>query len=104
MPTWKPVFSDTFPPASDVDRSKWVSPHWAQHNNPAYIGRTGIRNPTDFQDQYAQLGRIPCVPNDGADLRFSTHNPLAQPANGAFLGTDLNLTFALLQMSSRRRH
>jgi Glycosyl hydrolases family 16 len=89
MPTWKLVFSDHFPAASDVDRSKWVSPHWKPQDNPAYIGRTGIRNPTDFKDRYAQLGLIPCTPQNGADLRFSTYNPLA-PGNDAFLGSDLS--------------
>jgi hypothetical protein len=67
----------------------WVSPHYKQENNPAYIGRTGIRNPTDFQGEYAQLGLIPCTSENGADLRFSTYNPLA-PHNDAPLGSDLS--------------
>jgi hypothetical protein len=89
MPNWKLVFSDDFPAAADVDRSKWESPHWKRENNPAYIGRTGIRNPTDFTGKYAQLGLIPCMPQNGADLRFSTYNPLA-PGNDSPLGSDLS--------------
>jgi hypothetical protein len=89
MTTWKPVFSDKFPQGSDVDRSKWTSPSWTPVNNPAYYGRTGIRNPKDFTGQYHQLGLIPCTSQNGADLRLSTYNPLAQPAHGAFLGSEL---------------
>ena len=84
MATWSTVFSDDFPAAPDVDRSKWGSPQWQPKNNPAYIGRTGIRNPHDFTGEYEELGLIPCTAQNGADLRFSTYNPLAQPANSAF--------------------
>ncbi len=89
MASWSTVFSDDFPAAPDVDRSKWGSPQWQPKNNPAYIGRTGIRNPHDFTGEYEELGLIPCTAQNGADLRFSTYNPLAQPANSAPLGSDL---------------
>jgi hypothetical protein len=90
MTTWKPVFSDNFPAAADVDRSRWESPHWTQNNNKANLGRTGFRNPTDFTGPFRQLGLIPCTSENGADLRFSTYNPKAEPAMSAFLGSELH--------------
>jgi hypothetical protein len=59
MPDWKPVFSDDFPAAADVDRLKWESPHYTANDNQAFMGRTGIRNPKDFIDSYRELGFIP---------------------------------------------
>lgn len=90
MTTWKPVFSDDFPKAADVDRSRWASPFWTPENNQASLGRTGFRNPKDFEDRYPELAFIPCTSENGADLRFGTYNPLAQPAGSAFLGSTLH--------------
>jgi hypothetical protein len=90
MTTWKRIFWDEFPAAADVDRSRWESPHWTQNNNQAFIGRTGIRNPKDFTGAYRELGLIPCTSQNGADLRFCTNNPLAQPRGSAFLGSELH--------------
>jgi Glycosyl hydrolases family 16 len=84
MTNWKRVFIDDFPQADDVDRSKWESPHWMPGNNPAYIPRTGFRNPTDFE---GEIGLIPCTSENGADLRLSTYNPKAEPPGSAFLGS-----------------
>ncbi len=86
MPNWKSVFSDNFPAGPDVDRNKWESPVWSAEHNKAYIGRTGIRNRVDFE---GQIGLIPCTAENGADFRLSTYNPLAQPANSAFLGSEI---------------
>lgn len=86
MPTWTRVFFDDFPAGPDVDRRKWASPFWTQHGNPAFYGRTGIRNPKDFA---GPIGLIPCTAENGADLRLSTYNPKAVPANGAFLGSEI---------------
>jgi|SRR3954447_4201336 hypothetical protein len=87
MASWKLVFSDDFSPAPDIDRAKWESPHYTPENNQAYIPRTGFRNPTDFD---GEIGLIPCMSDNGADLRFSTYNPLAQPAGDAFLGSEMH--------------
>ena len=87
MTTWKAVFSDDFPDAQDVDRSKWESPFWTPQNNKAFLGRTGFRNPKDFE---GQIGLVPCTAQNGADLRLSTYNPKAEPAASAFLGTEIH--------------
>jgi hypothetical protein len=90
MTAWNRVFWDDFPAADDVDRLKWESPHYTEKNNQASIGRTGIRNPKDFKDSYRELGLIPCTSENGADLRFCTNNPLAEPRGSAFLGSELH--------------
>jgi hypothetical protein len=84
MPNWKPVFTDDFPAGPDIDRVKWESPEYRADHNPAYIPRTGFRNRIDFVDP---IGLVPCTPQNGADLRLSTFNPGAQPAESAFLGS-----------------
>jgi hypothetical protein len=83
---WKRVFHQDFQNnAPDVDRNIWESPHWQQGNNPAFYGRTGIRNPKDFK---GPVGLVPCTVQTGADLRLSTYNPGA-PNHDTFLGSDI---------------
>lgn len=84
MPTWNRVFFDDFPAGPDIDREKWESPIYSADHNPAYIPRTGFRNRVDFE---GPIGLVPCTSQNGADLRLSTYNPEAQPANRAFLGS-----------------
>jgi hypothetical protein len=83
---WRRVFHQDFQQsAPDVDRSIWESPHWQPANNPAFYGRTGIRNPKDFP---GPDGLIPCTVQNGAALRLSTYNPKA-PNHDTFLGSDI---------------
>jgi hypothetical protein len=72
--------------APDIKRDIWESPHWQPHNNPAFYGRTGIRNPNDFP---GPDGLVPCTAQNGADLRLSTYNPKA-PNHDTFLGSDIS--------------
>ena len=73
---WNRVFYYDFQKdAPDVDRNIWASPQYInEENNPAFYGRTGIRNPHDFK---GPIGLIPCTVKNGADLRLSTYNPEA---------------------------
>jgi hypothetical protein len=86
VPEWKPVFSDDFPEGEDIDRTKWESPVYTEKNNKAFLGRTGIRNPKDFE---GEIGRIPCTAARGAKLRLGTYNPKA-PAHDTFLGSEMH--------------
>ena len=84
MPTWNRQFFDDFPAGPDINREKWESPIYSSDHNPAYIPRTGFRNKFDFQ---GPIALVPCTSQNGADLRLSTYNPKAQPANSSFLGS-----------------
>ena len=94
--TWgaKPTFSHDFTKQgtkTDVDRTIWQSPHWQPNNNPAWIGRCGIRNPHDFV-QWPSYGTVP-VNSNGANLRFSLYNPAAlgnPPYQPGYLGSAIN--------------
>lgn len=64
-----------FSTAADVDRTVWQSPQWiSDSDNPAFFGRTSIRNPTDFPPPLP--GDVPVVAN-AAQLCLSTFNQLA---------------------------
>lgn len=84
---WKLAKNLTFTNGSDVDRTVWQSPHWiSPTDNPAFLGRTSLRNPTDYP------GTIGCVPviNGAAQLYLSTYNPKSVPPNSSFLGAQIN--------------
>lgn len=76
----------TFSNGPDVDRSVWQSPHWTPQDNPAFFGRTGIRNIPDFG---TPTGCVPVV-NNAAQLYLSTYNPKSVPANSSFLGAQIS--------------
>ena len=84
---WNRVFYYDFQKdAADVGRNIWASPHYIdEKNNPAFYGRTGIRNPHDFK---GEIGLVPCTVKNGADLRLSTYNPEA-PDHDTFLGSEI---------------
>lgn len=74
-----------FADGPDVDRSVWTSPIWHKGYNPSFLGRTALRNPTDFS------GEIGCTPvkNGHAQLRLSTFDPRS-PDHSALLGTQIS--------------
>ncbi|WP_108820647.1 glycoside hydrolase family 16 protein [Pseudovibrio sp. Alg231-02] len=75
------VFAD----GPDVDRSVWTSPIWHPGYNPSFLGRTALRNPTDFK------GSVGCTPvkNGRAQLRLNTYNPI-DPKHTSLLGAQIN--------------
>ncbi len=82
--TWttkKFVFTD----GPDVDRTVWTSPIWHPTYNPSFLGRTALRNPTDFGNP---VGCTP-VENGRAQLRLNTYNP-RDPNHTTLLGTQIN--------------
>lgn len=77
----------SFSDGPDVDRTVWESPQWiSNNNNPSFFGRTAIRNVADFG---APLGYVPVL-NGAAQLYLSTWNPLSNPANSSFLGSQIS--------------
>lgn len=84
--SWTLAKDLTFQNGPDVDRSVWQSPQWQPQNNPAYFGRTGIRNIHDFG---TPVGCVPVI-NNAAQLYLSTYNPQSQPAASAFLGAQIS--------------
>ena len=53
--------------------------------NPAFLGRTSIRN---FHDYQSSLGYVPVI-NGAAQLYLSTYNPKSVPPNSSFLGAQI---------------
>jgi hypothetical protein len=81
--SWNVLETFTFTDGPDVDRTVWQSPQWAPNNNPAFFGRTAIRNPTDNGAQ----GYTPVV-GGAAQLYLSTYNPLA--SGQSFFGSQIS--------------
>src|SRR5260370_40744554 len=83
---WKLAKNLTFTDGPDVDRNVWQSPHWlSPTDNPAFLGRTSIRN---FHDYQSSLGYVPVI-NRTAQLYLSTYNPKSGPPNSSFLGAQI---------------
>lgn len=85
-PGWTLAKHFTFQDGPDVDRSVWQSPQWKPQNDPAFLGRTGIRNIHDFG---IPAGCVPVI-NGAAQLYLNTFNPLSQPPGSAFLGAQIS--------------
>ena len=58
--SWQLARTLTFANGPDVDRSVWKSPQWAPDYNPAFFGRTAIRNLPDYGPA---LGAVPVQDN-----------------------------------------
>ena len=83
---WRVAKVFTFVTGPDVDRSVWTSPQYiAPHNNPAYFGRTAIRNIPDNQ----AAGYIPVV-NNRAHLLLNSYNPSPQGVGNSFFGSQIS--------------
>jgi len=82
---WVVAKNLSFNNGPDVDRTIWTTPHWiSPTDNPAFLGRTAIRNIPDFG---SPLGCVP-VANNRAQLALSTWNP-RDPQQASFLGAQI---------------